>query len=36
MIGSRYGLHQIGDALSAMENLEEIKPVIDPSLTPTD
>jgi L-iditol 2-dehydrogenase len=35
MIGKRYGLHEVGDAISAMRALEEIKPVIDPGLTVT-
>lgn len=33
MLGNRYGLHQVADALESMRDLHEIKPVIDPKLT---
>lgn len=32
LIGKRYSLAQVGDAMEAMRRFEEIKPVIDPSL----
>ena len=34
MLGRRYGLHQVTDALSAMRGMYEIKPIIDPSIKP--
>ena len=33
MLGRRYGLHEVTDALGAMQRMEEIKPIIDPSIT---
>ncbi|MFI7171278.1 zinc-binding dehydrogenase [Rhodococcoides fascians] len=33
MLTGRYGLHQVSDALRAMQDLSAIKPVIDPTLT---
>jgi L-iditol 2-dehydrogenase len=34
MLGSRYGLHEVNDALDAMSSMREIKPIVDPSLRP--
>lgn len=33
MLGQRYGLHQVNDALDAMRRMEQIKPIVDPALT---
>ncbi|HEY4452128.1 MAG TPA: zinc-binding dehydrogenase [Solirubrobacteraceae bacterium] len=33
MLGKRYGLHQVNDALDAMKRMEQIKPIVDPALT---
>ncbi|HEX3511889.1 MAG TPA: zinc-binding dehydrogenase [Solirubrobacteraceae bacterium] len=32
MLGRRYGLHEVNDALDAMQRMEQIKPIVDPSL----
>jgi threonine dehydrogenase-like Zn-dependent dehydrogenase len=34
MLGRRYGLHEVNDALQAMRRMEQIKPVIDPAAQP--
>ncbi|GAC1345728.1 MAG: hypothetical protein NVSMB29_20030 [Candidatus Dormibacteria bacterium] len=33
MLGNRYGLHQVTEALESMRAMREIKPVLDPTLT---
>jgi len=33
MLGNRYGLHQVTEALESMGSMREIKPVLDPRLT---
>lgn len=32
MLGRRYGLHQIGEALESMRGMKEIKPIVDPAI----
>jgi Zn-dependent alcohol dehydrogenase len=33
MLGRRYGLGEVNDALEAMRSMREIKPIVDPAVT---